>query len=219
MRKVKSRLVRSTAEIVEDIFIAHPDWNATKVFAQYQLIQDKEHQVMHPSSIQKHLETVKGKYKQLIEKGLDAPWSMGSYAQNDFELRYKLTSQDNLAILRVRKMQLDREDISKSMSIRQALWIARLRAIVDYFNLDKTPEKKDYWLWMYSFQYAIQEKVAKLKKGEFNSRPLDDALAEGHERFKETYTKSVYANWKDYERFYISHGLNGPEDKTKEGAK
>lgn len=151
----------------------------------------------------------------------DHPWSMLGYAKSGIdESRYQLTAKDNEAILRVRKMQLHKGDnFSKSMSVRQALWIARLYAIVDKIHADKTEDDKAYWLWMYSFQYAIREKAAILsKKKLFSSRELDDAMSEGHEKFKETYEKDFFANRKDLEGFYLSHFLNGDENK-KAGAK
>lgn len=214
----KTEKTESTRQIVENIFMRHPNWNAQQVFDEYCLIVPVKLQVSHISSIQKHLEVVKNNHKELLENGLDEPWTMGTFFQNGFEKEYsKLTTQDNLAILKVRKMQNSRIDISKKMSIRQALWIARLWAIVDEMHTDT--KERAFWLWMYSFQYAIREKVSKLKKVDFNSRKLDDALAEGHEKFKEIYEKDSLSNWRNYERFYRTHIFNelGDENNVKDG--
>lgn len=152
---------------------------------------------------------------------LDAPWSIASYDHTDLEgteyQHYQLAAEDYQAIMRVRSMQLRRDDISKSMSIRQALFIARLRAMVAGIDFSKTQEEeKDpaFWLYVYSFQYAIREKVGMLSGEGFNSRELDDALAEGHEKFKEIYRKSMYARWQDFKGLYDSHFLNGTENKN-----
>lgn len=153
--------------------------------------------------------------------GHDEPWSLGTYARES-ETKRTTSSKDNLAILRVRKMQIRRQEtLSQTMSVRQALWIARLRAVVDDLHSGKGEDEKAWWLWMYSFQYAIRDKVSRLKNEAFSSRELDDALAQGHEKFKEAYEKDVQENYKEYERFYASHFLDGNSEyrPVKDGEK
>lgn len=141
----------------------------------------------------------------------DEQWSLGSYALNGFESQYKFSAEDIEAILRVRAMLLRSSDLKNSMSVRQARWIARLWSRVDQMGLEKTAKGKDYWIWRYSFEYAIREKVARLNKQPFDTRELDDALAQGHEEFKRTYEADTRAHWKDFERFYVSHFLDESE--------
>lgn len=154
----------------------------------------------------------------------DEPWSLGAYAQGAFESQYKMSAEDNMAILRVRKMQKRREGtLSQSMSVRQAMWMARLRVTVDQHHAGKKEDEKAWWLWMYSFQYAIRDKMVRLQNGNevFNSRELDDALAQGHEEFKAAYERDFEKNRKELERFYTSHFLNGETEykPVKDGEK
>lgn len=157
-----------------------------------------------------------------IKKTLhDEQWSMGNYALNGFESQYKLSAQDIEAILRVRNMLLKNSKLKNSMSVRQARWIARLWSRVDKIDFSKEEQRdKAYWLWRYSFEYAIREKVARLNKRSFDTRELDDALAQGHEEFKRAYETDVRAHWKDYESFYVSHILDESEyQHLKDGEK
>lgn len=158
----------------------------------------------------------------------DEPWTIGSYAINGFdpedeigfEQRFKLSARDIEAILRVRRMQLNSTKIVKDkMSVRQALWISRLYDIVDQIHADKSEAEKAEWLWHYSFQYAVREKLARLNNMPFNTRALDDALALGHDKFKQTYEADVRAHWTDYERFYTSHMVESEYKHLKDGAR
>lgn len=144
---------------------------------------------------------------------LDEPWSIGGYMQKELEPLFKLTSEDNLNILKVHKWQITTAEISKRLSIRQALWIVRLVAIVDYISKGVD---REHLLWECSFQYAVWEKVCKVRGEELYTRDLDDALLDGFETFKKVYEKRVFANWHDYEGFYNSHYLNGYSKKDGE---
>lgn len=207
MKNSKNKRLIGTREIVEEIFTHHTDWNAAQVWKQYKLMVDPKNHV-GLSAIQKHFEIVKKNYQEVLEKGLDNPWSMGSYAQNGLELQCKLDSEDNLNILKVRKMQLEKNGLSKRLSVRQAIWISRLAATI-YAISDNKKDDIPFRLWYVSFQYAIREKVCKLKRQVFYSRDLDDVLIQGYDVFKDFCKQDVYDNWKDYDSFYMSHFLGG----------
>jgi hypothetical protein len=60
------------------------------------------------------------------------------------------------------------------LTVRQALWIARLHAIVD-----KDTQGSNERLWQVSYFYALEELASELAGQSFFSLPIDQALREG----------------------------------------
>lgn len=132
---------------------------------------------------------------------LDKPWSIGACKEE----KLQLSTEDILHILRVRKMQLKDRNLPR-LSIRQALWMARLYAVVLFTSVSE--EQAIERLWMYSFQYAIWDKVCELKGEYLHTRELDDVLLEGFEKFMEICKSRVFSNADEYKKYYISHSLS-----------
>ncbi len=132
---------------------------------------------------------------------LDEPWSIGACV----EQKIYLSTEDIFHILQVRQKQLKDENLATQLSIRQALWMARLYAVAQHTS--ETEDQALERLWTYSFQYAIWEKVCNLKRDDFHTREIDDVLLEGFEKFKEFCENRVFSNLDDYKNFYLSHNL------------
>lgn len=196
----------------------HPTkWYRAEVAKEYKLKEEDN------PSLRSYEELVKKYKKRLRETSpMDKQWSLGNYMRLELEKDFKLTPEDNLEILKVRNMQLKRANsISINLSVRQALWIARLSAIIKHIPMPQNEEYKGkdkaYLLWESSFMYAVCEKVCIVRGDDFHTREIDDALLEGYEKFKETYEKRAFTNWKDFEPYYLSHFLNGYPKHKKDG--
>lgn len=67
---------------------------------------------------------------------------------------------------------------SEGVTIRQALWIARLSGITNILRNSKLPSRFDinHWLWAWSKAYAQYEKLCELSKTPFDTSKLDNAI-------------------------------------------
>ena len=83
----------------------------------------------------------------------------------------------------------------KSLSVRQARWVARLYAIVAE-NVSMPLGKTDIdiptlQLWQAAYIYAEQERISEISKTPFNTGLLDKGLRQGMSKLIAVYTTSL----------------------------
>ena len=117
---------------------------------------------------------------------LDRDWNLGSLSE--LGPTYYLSPESLTHILLVldfskRYLKLPFNEPYPPLTIRQAIWIARLYPIISQRNRIKNPQKdlpqlcKKLWDW--SEAYATHERISKAFSPPFDTTELDQALLEG----------------------------------------
>jgi len=125
--------------LISEVHIAHPHWQAKDV--QHEVNVRMRGKGPRISAIQKQLTTVR-KASVSVSKSLEAPWSLGVSAD------YGIPLEANEAIMKIWKWCTV---VGMTLTIREAKWVARLRAIAP-----------DDFLYSWAARYAIREQVCRL---------------------------------------------------------
>jgi hypothetical protein len=115
---------KDTKEWVEEIFTAHPDWNARQIHDRYsQMVGPRD--AVGLSSVQKYLEEIKPKYTDQ-EKEADAPWQLGYSKPAEISIE---------SIPWLMELQVCRKSYySKPITFREAKWFSRLSGFRQTFS-------------------------------------------------------------------------------------
>lgn len=144
-----NKRTKGTGEIVRDIFIHHPDWNARQIYDRYLILIGDVNKAVTLNSIQKHVQELKEINNSLEVQNLEAPWHTGTL------VKYPLSAE---ALPHIFKVQAHHQ-LGK-ITIRQARWVAHLYPMIKDTDL----------LNSVSFRYALGEKISQL-----SGLPLFDA--------------------------------------------
>lgn len=174
----KQKVSRGWKGVVTQIFMAHPDWNATQVRREV-MVYMGEDKTPGLSSIQKEWQKTKDNDQKIRETGLDAPWHLGLMADKDHP-EYNIAAEVVPYILMVERIA--------PLTIREVLWVSRLYIQVvwsaglpvDIRNIkpNKRPDLARALLdWARA--YAQLEVICHLSDTDLNSTDLDKSLRKG----------------------------------------
>lgn len=182
----QDKRVKGTRELVTDIFSEHPDWNASQIYTRYKILVGDTKKIVTLNSIQKYLEHLKPKLQEIKDSGLENPWQLGILVDHP---EYHFDAEAIGAIYAVQLWARDgRPDPSdpfkepvKPLTIRQALWIARLYAL---WPLEKRIKSKEIMshapiLYSYAKMYSQYEVTSFLRGIPLDTLVLDNALLRG----------------------------------------
>ncbi len=130
---------KDTQIIVTEIFIEHPDWNAKQVYDRYCFLIGDINKAVTLNAVQKHVQKLKDKNKEITKFGLDNSWHMGLLDQYHFSPE---------AIRKIFELMIDGRDIT----IRRAVWISRFCTLSVSLDL----------LFFMAYRYAAGEYLSQL---------------------------------------------------------
>jgi hypothetical protein len=126
------------------------------------------------------LATYKPNQEKVEASGLDNPWHLGTLIDKPLPPE---AIPELLALQEWNKKE--HSEImyfrNEAITIRQALWVARILGILTLLRSDKHRKTDLYrWLWEWSYTYAQYERVCTLSKEIFNTSILDNAIWQGY---------------------------------------
>jgi hypothetical protein len=172
-------------EEVQNIFIqTQGRLNATKIFNSIKDNPNVQQVPTHHNTVQKYVAKNRDTWMKVVDEGLEKPWHWGALLE--YNLSYEaclLIDQTMEGIERaIENIKSGQDSGSQSpLSIREALWIARLGWLMKKEEWEKG---KDYeWklrvLYSWACAYATHEILQKLKPSEnFETLLLDQGLRE-----------------------------------------
>lgn len=137
--------LKGTKALVKDIFIEHPDWNAKQIYDRYLILIADPQKAVTLNAVQKHVEEFKTTYYSEKFQALQKEWHLGTL------LDHPIAPEDVAKIIKY-KLRMRR-----SLTIREALWMARLSGL---------PLSVD-WLAFFGRRYARNEELYYLIGEEF----------------------------------------------------
>lgn len=156
-----------------DVEKAHKGWTKDAIRA------EAEERLPGISSLQKCLKENEDRDKP---SSLDRLWNVGVMSQEKYP---ELTAEAIEAIIRVQKwaegkgIEEVHETVRYGITVRQALWIARLcRAVEEHIG--RRPKQ----LWDVSWAYSAYEILCKLSGTTLDTWELDKALRKGDDKFR-----------------------------------
>lgn len=176
----KEKLSKEWKKVVAQIVQEHPDWKASQIRRQV-IVHLGEDKTPGLSSIQKELTPMRMRYQQIQESGMESPWHLGLMSRPE----YNISPEAVPYILMTQSWaEKNPEPLFKQphgcLSTRQALWIARLHAIVGISQIKtKDIPKIASFLWRWSEAYALREVICELSGVLFDTSELDNAIRKG----------------------------------------
>jgi len=175
---------KGTRELVRDIFIAHPEWNARQIYDRYLILLGDANNAVTLNAVQKHVEEFKRKYREIQESGLDNPWHL----HQTLDMPAEVIAH----ILEVKKVQpkwwvlppslsdpnpehyviKDNKKLTaipRCMTVREARWVSRLYAVKSL--------KKPEVLVMAVAIYSLLERLAELSGLPLDTSEVDEIIA------------------------------------------
>jgi hypothetical protein len=156
----KENQSKSTRELVETIFCEHPDWNGREIYEHYLTLIGDTQKAVTLNAVQKQVEKLRPKYKEITSAGLDASWHLGTLDS------FPLPAESIPYILKIQKIQPDNR-----LTLRQALWISRLCNMIKDVEL----------LGKLAFQYAERQRLCQITGVELNTTEMDKILLQDKE--------------------------------------
>lgn len=177
---------RKWTDLLAEMYRDHPDWNAAQ-FQRQLVIALGEKKAPGLSAVQKRIPKTREEYRKLLEAGLLDPWHLGLLSKHP-----EIPAEAVPYILMVQKWAESHPDRfgqpHEQLSVRQALWIARLYSTaVGTVRWDKVKKPKDVeqaasevsaYLWEWSEAYARRETINDLG-GSGDTIELDRDLRTG----------------------------------------
>ena len=144
--------LKGTGVLISEIFSAHPEWNATKVYQRYLILIGDTTKAVTLNAVQKHLEKLRITNKNIDDKGLDVQWHIND-PNNDW-----MDAQSIKQILRILRWKAQRgpDEFNPELTRRQAKWISRIYCIELL--------KSDAEIWRTSIVCAILERYSELTR-------------------------------------------------------
>jgi len=184
----KEKLSRNWKQIANDLFIVHPDLNATEVRVQLIALLGNE-KTPGISSVQKEWARLRFEYEK--HKHLDIPWHLGLMTTNNIPSE---------ALPYIFMVQNHADTHSKPFTLRQAIWVSRLYGIINVKSkkdFKKLIKSIAYYLYEWSNAYATRERVCELSPNSniVDTSHLDKMLRSGGDFI--TVEKTTIAHYPD----------------------
>jgi len=158
MIRIKNpKRIKGTRELIIDILVEHPDWNARQVHDRYRLIINDPQKVVGLSAVQKHIEELRPLLNKLREHGLEEPWNLS------LSIKHNISPEATPTLLKAKRFCDALDDV---LTVRQAKWIAYLSSFIH-----ETP-----LLLAWAEKYASWEKSHTIMFGKYDSSDLDSAI-------------------------------------------
>lgn len=174
---MNGKRVRGTKEIIVDILLEHPEWNARQVYDRYILLLGDSKKAVTLSAIQKQIEKINPKLEIVKEEGLDNIWSMGTLKEHPLP-------PDVIPIL----LRIKKNIPALPLTIRIAIWVSRF-----YTTIKPKSPVNNVDLFRISYLYALNEARCAILGIEFNTEQIDDInpaeILKNLQRYKEFITK------------------------------
>jgi hypothetical protein len=182
---------KGTKELIKDILLQHPEWNARQIHDRYLILIGDVNKAVTLSAVQKVLEELRPKYQKIKDTGMENPWYIGTKMENPLSaeaVRYILRVQDWYE--KAKNADLENEIIKnpfnsmdlrglasvwRPVTVRQAKWISVL--------YDISRDDIEY-LWFISLYYAYFELMSELSNSPcFDTSAIDRNLLKGKRNF------------------------------------
>jgi hypothetical protein len=150
---------RKWPDILGQLYLDHPDWNATQ-FRRQLLIILGEIKTPGPSAVQKRLQRMRDNDEE--SSGLDVPWHIHDGLDMPAEAIGRIMEVKDLI------QQLTGQVVPLALTIREARWVAKLYAVKSLSEV-KT-------LWLVSLAYAVSERLSDVSDVTFDTSELDGIL-------------------------------------------
>jgi hypothetical protein len=154
----RNKRVRGTKEIVVDILLEHPDWNARQVYDRYKLLLGDSRKVVTLSAIQKQIENINPILETAKKEGLDNVWSMNTLKEHPLP-------PDVIPIL----LRIKKNIPALPLTIRIAIWVSRFYTTIEPQSADNAVN-----LFRIAYLYALNEARCTVLDIEFNTEQIDD---------------------------------------------
>lgn len=184
-----AHLTPEVKKLIAQIYLEHPDYGPTKIREEL-LKRMKEtgvDQYFGPdwpsvSAVGKVVTEIRKRDDARLPelKRIDSPWSLSSLAE------YNIPPEALPVVMSFYKKRLAEDDV---LTIREALWAARLCKIIDAPDL----------VWDWAFLYATDEMVSEILGKPFDSRELDLEMIRNPQYARET--QREIAIWKIAEKY------------------
>lgn len=156
----------NTGTLVQEIFAAHPDWNAKRIYDRYVSMLGDANMAVTLNAVQKHVEGFKRLYEEKQRK-VDIPWHLGTL--KDYPLQV-----DAIPYIFAVQDYVERKGFLP-ISIRVARWISHISVL---FKMPLNDEVTT--IYQISSYYAEHETISALSGKEvFDTSELDTALRHG----------------------------------------
>jgi hypothetical protein len=180
-----NKRLKDTGTLVREIFIERPDWNARQIYDRYLILIGDTNKAVTLNAVQKQVQRLRKRYQEMQDTGLDKLWNLGIMSKEDYPDYPELTAEAIEAIIDVQKwaekVNIERiyETERYGITIRQALWIARLYRAVKK-HIGRSVEQ----LWRVAWTYSAYEILCSLSGTDFDTWEFDRALRAGDAEFR-----------------------------------
>jgi hypothetical protein len=170
---MRGKKLQNTRQLIKNILIAHPSWNATEIYNLYVSQVGDPDKAVRLNAVQKQIQKLKGKLADIEHAGLGRPWNFGLLRDPDFISNNPDFHIDSASVSTIVSLEMLAEQKKWLFTARQVYWVNLLHQIMPP---SKDKVKQLEIVYGITKLYADFELICLLDGKAFNSIVLDVSL-------------------------------------------